>query len=135
MTCEFYILAAGLPLGIEIWDILLSIGLFVSVALLVLSVFSQSGDIQVSPERMAAIATGHTDRRTVFEYPILRPIMWLLLTVAHRLAIPKTKNWLRRKLIAAGSPNYYTSEEYLALCLGVGFAFGGRLQALNQSLY
>ena len=77
MTCEFYILASGLPLGMEIWDVLLSIGLFVSVGLLVLSVFSQAGDIQVSPERVAAIATGHTDRRTVFEYPILRPVMWL----------------------------------------------------------
>ncbi len=135
MTCEFYILAAGLPLGMEIWDVLLSIGLFVSVLLLVLSVFSQPGDIQVSPERMAAIATGHTDRRTVFEHPMLRPIMWLLLTVAHRLAMPKTKNWLRRTLIAAGSPNYYTPEEYLAVCLGVGLAFGGLLQVFNLAVY
>ncbi len=135
MTCEFYILATGLPMGMEIWDVLLSIGLFVSVLLLVLSVFSQPGDIQVSPERLAAIATGHTDRRTVFEYPILRPIMWLLLTVAHRLAMPKTKNWLRRTLIAAGSPNYYTPEEFLAVCLGLGLAFGGLLQVFNLAVY
>lgn len=135
MTCEFYILAAGLPLGMEIWDVLLSVGLFVSVVLLVLSIFSQPGDIQVSPERAAAIATGHTDRRTVFEYPILQPVMWLLLAVGHRLAIPKTKNWLRRTLIAAGSPNYYTPEEYLAVSLGLALALGALLQVVNLIIY
>jgi len=109
-----------------VWDGLLSVLLFGLVVMAVLSVFGNPGRIQISPEREAALATGHTDRRTVFEYGLTRPIMWLLLAAGHRLAMPRTKQWLRRKLIAAGSPNFYTPEEYLALSLlnGLLLAFG-----------
>jgi len=123
MTGPCDILAA-LPWGLEAWDLLLSAGLFASVALLILAVFRQGGEIQVSAQREAAIATGHTDRRTVFEQPVVSPIMWLLLAVSHRLSIVRAKDWLRRTLVAAGNPNYYTPEEYLALAIGLGLVVG-----------
>ena len=105
--------------------------MLVSIALLVLVVFSQGGLVEVSPQRQAALATGHTDRKTVFEQPLLKPLMWLLLVVSHRLAMPKAKDWLRRELVAAGSPQYYTPEEYLALSMLAGIALGASLEIIN----
>jgi len=109
-----------LAAAISLWDLSLLAGLFVSVFLLVLAVFSQGGTIQLSPQREAALASGHSDRRTVFENAAFKPIMWILLAISHRLAMPRAKAWIQRKLVAAGSPNYYTPEEYLALSLFVG---------------
>jgi len=126
---------AVLPWGMGLWDLLLSAGLFAAVVCLVLAVFAQGGEIHISAQRQAAIATGHTDRRTVFENALLGPLMWLLLAVGHRLAMPRAKRWLQRTLVAAGSPNYYTPEEYLAVALGVGLLLGGILQVFNLLLY
>ncbi len=111
-----------------IYQLGLSIGILVAVTLLIVAVFGQTGQIEISPQRQAALATGHTDRRTVFEQPLLRPVIWLLLGMSHRLAMPKFKEWLRRKLVAAGSPEYYTAEEYLALSLLTGVALAGVIE-------
>lgn len=110
----------GFMLGVSAFDIILSGGAFAAVAMLVVAVFDQPGRIRISPQREAALATGHTDRRTVFESASTRPLMWLLLAASHYLPVPPLKNWIRRKLIAAGSPNYYTPEEYLAMSLLTG---------------
>ncbi len=126
---------ANLPLGMDLWDILLSAVIFASVFLMILAVFRQGGEIKMSAQREIAIATGHTDRRTVFEQPLVRPMLWLLLLTAHRLAVPKIKDWLRRTLISAGSPNYYTSEEYLALSIGLGLVFGVLSQIFHMLAY
>ncbi len=120
--------------GIGLMDVLLSVGIFAAVTLLIVGVFSQPGRIQRSAEREAAIATGHTDRKTVFESAALRPLMWLLLALGHRLAIPRTKDWIRRKLIAGGNPNYHTPEEYVALSLLTGIALMVVLEALHLVL-
>lgn len=125
----------SLPWGANLWDVLLSAGIFVTVLMLILAVFRQGGEIQISPQREVALATGHTDRRTVFEQPLLRAVMWLLLAVSHRLAIPKAKGWLGRTLIAAGSPNYYTPEEYLAVSLALGLTVAGTLQVFHILIY
>jgi tight adherence protein C len=102
------------------WDYVIAAALFFAVVSAIIFIFSQPGEISMSHQRQAAIATGHTDRKTIFENTALRPILWLLLLIAHRLNIGGGKAWLRRKLIAAGSPNYYTAEEYLALSLLLG---------------
>jgi tight adherence protein C len=112
------------------WDYLIMAALFVSVAAGVMFVFSQPGEIRMSHQRQAAIATGHTDRTTLFENTLLRPLMWLLLTLAHRLNIGGGKVWLRKQLVAAGSPNYYTVEEYLALSFLLGLSLGIFLEIL-----
>ncbi|MBN1941751.1 MAG: type II secretion system F family protein [Phycisphaerae bacterium] len=107
-----------------VWDVVLSVLLFGTVALGVVAVFSQPGRVELSPQRQAAIATGHEDRKTVFENPIFRPLLWILLSVSYHLNLPRAKGFLRRQLIAAGSPNYYTAEEYLALSLLAGLGLG-----------
>ena len=100
-----------------VWQLLLSVFLFATVTLLVLVIFGQQGEVHRSPQRVAAISAGHTDRRTIFESDVFGPVMWLLLALSHRLALPRAKEWLRRQLTVAGNPNYYTPEEYLAISL------------------
>jgi len=101
---------------------------FAMVVVGVVGLFGHTGRTEVSPQRQIAIATGAADRRTVFESEILAPVMWLLLQLAEKLSMPRFKQRLRATLIAAGSPNFYTAEEYLALsilwAIGVGIALG-----------
>jgi len=116
------------------WDVALSVGMFAATALLIMAVFGQPGKIRVSAQREAALATGHTDRKTVFESPILRPLMWILLAMGHRVSMPRTKRWIGRTLVAAGSPNYYTAEEYLALAILTGLTMGAVIEAAHLLL-
>lgn len=110
------------------WDVILSVLILVDVALLIYSIFSQSANVRLSPDREAALATGHTDRKTVFETAGIGPLMWLLLTLTHRMNMPRAKRWVRGKLVAAGNPDYYTPEEYLALALASGIMLGVLLE-------
>ena len=105
-------------------DVLLSVLILVEVPLLIYAVFGQPVTAHLSPEREAALATGHTDRRTVFESAIIKHVMWFLLTLSSRLPTPGLKDWVRRKLVAAGNPDYYTPEEYLALAMATGVMLG-----------
>lgn len=127
---EAFDISACLPLAMDqglVWTVGLSVGAFVAVSMFLVSLFSQGGQAQLSPQREVAIATGHTDRRTMFENPFLRPILWLLLSLCHRMAIPKVKAWIDRNLVAAGNPNYFTAEEYLAQSMFTGLVLGGFL--------
>ena len=117
-----YILAVSLASGL--WDIVISVLLFSLVVLVVVTVFSHRGKAALSPQRAAAIATGHTDRKTIFENPVFRPVMWGFLSIGFSLQLPSAKKYLNEKLIAAGSPNFYTPEEYLALSMLSGFGLG-----------
>ena len=129
MVANVDILIAVLAAGqIDPLRVGLSIGVFVSVFLFIYAIFSQPGKIHMSAQREAAIATGHTDRSTAFEQPLLRPALWMLLVLAHRLAMPKAKARLARTLVAAGSPKYYTPEEYLTLATLTGIAAGALLE-------
>jgi len=124
-----------LAAGFDVWGLALSIGIFASVAMLVLAIFSQGGEIRLSPQREVALSTGHTDRRTAFENAVLRPLLWLLLAAAHRLAMPRVKAWLSRQLIVAGSPHYYTAEEYLALSMFTGLLLAGAFEAFSLIVF
>lgn len=97
---------------------------FVFVLTFVLAVFGQRGRSEISPQREVALAAGHLDRQTVFENPLVSPIMWLLLTVAQRLPAPWLKQRVQERLVAAGSPNFYTCEEFLAVSMLWGVVTG-----------
>jgi len=105
---------------LDAWDVILSVLILVDVALLIYAIFGQSAHVRLSPQREAALATGHTDRKTLFESGAIKHLMWLLLTLTHRMNLPRMKKWIRGKLAAAGNPDYYTPEEYLALALASG---------------
>lgn len=102
-----------------------------SLAMLVYALFGQRGQAEITPERQVAVAAGHVDRQTVFESAILAPIMWLLLQTALRLPIPVWRRRLRETLVAAGSPNFYTPDEYLALAGLYAIVSALLMQGLN----
>jgi tight adherence protein C len=122
-------------LGGDARTVALSVCTLGAVSLLVAAAFAQPGSVRMSAERESAVATGHADRSTVFENLWTRPLMWLLLLVSHRLAMPKAKDWLRRTLVATGNLKFYTPEEYLALSLLAGLALGAGLSGLNFLIY
>ena len=123
--------AISFDLASPVWDLILSVGIFVSIVMVLMTVFSQRGRVTMSPQREAALLMGHMDRKTVFEQPLLRPIVWLLLAMSHRLAMPRTKDWIKRTLVYAGSPKFYTAEEYLALSIFAGVGFALMLEVFN----
>ena len=123
--------AISLDMASPVWDVVVSVGLFLSVTLLIVAVFNQPGQIKMSPQREAAILTGHSDRRTLFEQPALRPLMWCLLVINHRLAMPRLKGWVRRTLVYTGNPNFYTPEEQLSVSMAIGLLIGVCLVVFN----
>jgi len=102
-------------------DILIQIAistlLFVSVALVIYTLFG----IRLEPEppinRRIAMALGMGQRNTAFEAPGVRQFMLLCLQLARRF--PLFRERIRQDLEAAGNPNGYTVEEYVAICLSV----------------
>lgn len=125
------ILQTGLLLAVDVLSILSAALIFAFVLTFVLAIYGQRGKVEITPEREIALAAGAADRRTVFEMPLLQPIMWLLLQVVKQLPIRKSKEKIYRMLVAAGSPNFYTPEEYLALALLWGCAIAIILEILN----
>lgn len=110
-----------------VMDIVLSVGFFAFVVLLIVGMFRQSPEMRMSYQRKAALETGHADRETLFENPVARPVVWICLSIAYAMALPKLKDWISRMLVASGNPDYYTAEEYLALGLFYGGVFGAFL--------
>ena len=53
----------------------ISVCVLAAVSLTVAAAFAQPGAIRMSAERESALATGHSDRRTVFENLWMRPLM------------------------------------------------------------
>jgi tight adherence protein C len=121
-----------LAAGLDVWQLVLTLGVFASTLLLMLTLFSQPGEIRISPQREAALLAGNVDRKTVFENPLLRPLMWLLLMLSTSLSMVGFKDWVRRTLVAAGSPDYYTSEEYIALSMLTGLMTGLMMGLLSM---
>ncbi|HNX26795.1 MAG TPA: type II secretion system F family protein [Phycisphaerae bacterium] len=113
------------------WDVALSAGLFLSVSMFVLAVFGQQGEIKLSPQRAAAIATGHTDRKTLFENVLFKPFLWIFLAISYRLRSESLKRYISKQLTASGNPNYYTPQEFLALSFMTGFGLGMVLELLH----
>lgn len=109
-----------LPLAVDLLALGIAACIFCAIVLLVVGLFGQRGETEMTAERQMALAVGHADRDTLFENPLAQPIMWLLLRVAVWLPAPNFKRTLRRQLITAGNPNFYSHEEFLAVALLMG---------------
>lgn len=125
---QFTFILAEMSAGSDTWDYLISGLLALATFFLIWGLFNGRTEPKLSPQREIAIATGHTDRKTLFENPIFKPVLWILLSISHSLNLPGFKGWLRKQIVSAGSPNYFTPEEYLALSLFYGLAFAAILE-------
>ncbi|KPK85938.1 MAG: hypothetical protein AMJ81_02380 [Phycisphaerae bacterium SM23_33] len=127
--CDILVLA--LPFSDGLLRLTAAVALMAFVSVLVVAVFGQRGQAEMTPEREVALATGHADRHTVFEMAGLQPLMWLLLSLARTIQARQLKLKLRRILVAAGSPNFYTADEYLAVAMLWGLVGAAVLEGVN----
>jgi tight adherence protein C len=98
--------------------ILTNVLIFASIFLGILAVFRFPVEVEPPLHRRIALALGMGRRETVFESPFLAPIMSLMLTISRRFGLRGIRQRIERDLDAAGNPNGYSVEEYLAICLG-----------------
>ena len=108
---------------------ILSFYLGMSVFLLVWAVFRYPVTSEPATHRRIAVAVGADKRMTLFEMPLLKPVMSLALGVAERLGFASLRQQVRKDLDASGNPNGYSVSEYLAVCIacGAGLALASTL--------
>jgi tight adherence protein C len=104
-------------------QVAVSVLLFAGVAMAVYGVFAQPVASEPPIHRRFAAAMGY-DRGTVFEHPVLAPVLTLALGVARRAGVPGIRARVRQDLDASGNPSGYSVDEYLAICLLSGAGLG-----------
>lgn len=109
---------------VDIMQILVSVLLYVAVAMSIYSLFRFPVPAEPPVHRRLALAMGAEHRQTIFENPVLSPVMHLALTMSHRFGYSPIRRRIRQDLDASGNPQGYSVEEYLAICLvcGIGLA-------------
>ncbi|MEO1237064.1 MAG: hypothetical protein AAFX76_09775, partial [Planctomycetota bacterium] len=114
-------------------QILISLFVFAGTALPVYAVFRYPVPAAPPVNRRIARALG-ADRPTLFEQPVIGPVMSLLVQLAGRLNLPKVRANVRQDLDASGNAAGYTVEQYLAICLGSALVVGLVSGAIELSL-
>lgn len=112
-------------MGIDPLQIVVTLMLFMSVFLLIWSLFRFPVETEMPIHRQIAAALGRQREGTVFENHLLIPIMQICLAIAHRMGFPAMRDWIGGKLDANGNPNNYSLDEYVAICLGSSLALAG----------
>lgn len=97
--------------------LILSLFVGVSVFLLIWSVFRIPLPDEPPVHRRIVLAIGAGQRQTLFEQPLLAPVMALAMMCARRFNVASIRTRVRENLDASGNPNGYSVEEYLAICL------------------
>ncbi|MEZ6189940.1 MAG: type II secretion system F family protein [Phycisphaerales bacterium] len=104
-------------------QIIMSLVVFVGVALPIYTLFRFPVPAEPPVHRRFAASLG-ASRATLFENPLLAPIMNLGLALTQRLNLPGIRASIRQNLDATGNPSGYSVREYLAICLLSGAALG-----------
>lgn len=102
----------------EYWvPILFSVLLGASVTLFIWALFRYPAPAEPPLHRRFAMAVGAGSRDTLFEQPVLAPLMNLAGTCARRINVGSLRQKLRNDLEGSGNPNNYSVDEYLSICL------------------
>lgn len=94
-----------------------------SLAFLVWALFRFPVESEPPVHRRIAAAVG-IRRNTVFENPVLAPIMSLALLIARQLNFPSLRQQVRQDLDASGNVSGYSVEEYIAIALASSALMG-----------
>lgn len=98
------------------FQLMVSAAVFVGTFLPIYAIFRYPLPAAPPVHRRIARALG-ADRPTIFEQPLLAPILNFFVALAGRLNLPKVRADVRQDLDASGNAAGYTVEQYLALCL------------------
>ncbi|MDP6381033.1 MAG: type II secretion system F family protein [Phycisphaerae bacterium] len=59
----------------------------------------------------------YSDRDTIFDMDIMRPILWPMLQLTRWVHTPGLKRRIQRHLYALGNPKLYSPDEYVVICM------------------
>lgn len=104
---------------LDLLPIFVSAVLFAGVFLVIYAVFRFPVPPEPPVHRRIAAVVG-ADRKSLFQNPVLAPVMNLGLVMARRFNVRSVRARIRQDLDASGNPSGYNVEEYLALCLVCG---------------
>ncbi len=106
-----------------IFQIVVSLVLFAGVFLPIYALFRYPVAAEPPIHRRIAAAVG-ANRDTVFENPLVAPVMSLGLNLARRLNWPTLRAKVRQDLAASGNPSGYSVDEYLAIAITSAMGLG-----------
>ena len=102
-------------------QILVSVIVFAGVGLPIYALFRYPVPAEPPVHRRFAAALG-AERKTLFENPLLAPVLNLGLSITSRLNLPGIRKKVRQQLDACGNPSGYSVAEYLAICVVSGLS-------------
>jgi tight adherence protein C len=115
-------------------QIVLSMLLFSSVALLIFSLFRAPAPTDAAPHRRVAQALGAEEGAPLFAHPVWGRPLGLALAVVQRMRIPGLRASVQRTLDAAGNPHNATPDEQIAFAVACGLAAGAGTAGLGTLL-
>jgi len=78
------------------------------------------------------VSVDNLNRRTLFDIPELRPVLWPFHQIARRISIERLRRRVLKNLRASGNPNAYSPDEYLTLCMLSGLGAVAVLAVLEM---
>lgn len=103
-------------MGALLFQIFVSAVVFAGVFLPIWAIFRYPVPAEPPIHRRIAAAVG-VNRDTVFENPLIAPMMSLGMNLARRFNFPTLRDKIRQDLAASGNPNGYSVDEYLAIAI------------------
>lgn len=119
-----------MTIGMLILAIVTSLFVFAGVFVPIFAIFRYPVPDEAPIHRQIAQAVG-VDQETIFESPVLAPLLNLFVQIAKRVNITSLRQSIRQRLLASGNPNGYTIDQYLGLALFSGTAIGLICSALD----
>lgn len=107
----------------ELQLIFISLLVWAGVSLPVYAIFRYPASNETPANRRIARAMG-ADRATIFEQPVLGPILGLFVRIAERLRLTKLRSEIRQDLDASGNASGYSVDQYIAICLASAVTAG-----------
>ncbi len=104
-------------------QIIVSVFVFAGVGLPIYALFRYPVPTEPPVHRRFAASLG-ADHATIFENPLLAPVMNLGLSLTQRLNMPATRAQIHQQLNASGNPWGYSVREFLAICILSAVALG-----------
>lgn len=106
--------------------------IFLGITLFVMGFFKPAPEADF--DAAFRVSVDNLNRRTVFDIPELRPILWPFHEISRRLALERLRRRVLRNLRACGNPNAYSPDEFLTMCLLVGLGAMAILTGIEATL-
>jgi len=120
-----------MPLEMLILMVVTSVVVAAGVFVPIYAIFRFPVPDEAPIHRQIAKAVG-VDQETIFEAPMLAPVLNLFVQIAKRVNLPGLRGKVRQQLLASGNPSGYTVDQMIGLAMAsaVGIGIGSCLMIL-----